>query len=88
MNAPTIIVAAVIIALVCLAVRSILKGRKAGGTCGSCGSCRGCGGCGAGRDSKDSPAGHIERRKRFAERQEAAFVFFCGKNRKTKARVH
>lgn len=43
MNAATIIVAAVVITLVCLALRSMIKGRQSGG-CGTCGGC-GCSDC-------------------------------------------
>lgn len=53
MNAPTVVVAAILIMLVCLAVRAILKGRKSGGTCGGCRFRGSCGGCGAGCEDKD-----------------------------------
>ena len=47
-NLSTIIILLIVIAAVCLAVRSIIRDRKAGKGCGACpGSCHGChGSCG------------------------------------------
>ena len=47
-NLSTIIILLIVIAAVCLAIRSIIRARKAGKGCGACpGGCHGChGGCG------------------------------------------
>ncbi len=47
-NLSTIIILLIVIAAVCLAIRSIIRDRKAGKGCGACpGGCHGChGGCG------------------------------------------
>ena len=47
-NLSTIIILLIVIAAVCLAIRSIIRDRKAGKDCGACpGGCHGChGGCG------------------------------------------
>ena len=47
-NLSTIIILLIVIAAVCLAIRSIIRDRKAGTGCGACpGGCHGChGGCG------------------------------------------
>lgn len=41
MNAGTIFVLVLLIAVVCLIVRKMIRDKKAGRTCGSCGSCGG-----------------------------------------------
>jgi len=50
-NLGTILVAAVLLAIVCAIVYSMRSTKKRGGTScgGSCGSCAGCAGCAAGR---------------------------------------
>lgn len=47
-NLSTIIILLIVIAAVCLAIRSIIRDRKSGKGCGACpGGCHGChGGCG------------------------------------------
>ena len=47
-NLSTIIILLIVIAAVCLAIRSIIRDRKEGKGCGACpGGCHGChGGCG------------------------------------------
>ncbi len=48
MNAATVIILLILIAVVCLVIRSMIRDRKNGGGCAGCAGCGGsCSGCGS-----------------------------------------